>query len=417
MITGQDTLTGSPLRVPSESIRFIARQPIFDRSKNVYGYELLFRSGLETVFQGNDPEIASCTTMDRSLLLGTDWLTRGKRAFVNCTRDLLVRELVTLLPPDRTVLEVLETVEPDEEVVRACEKLKRAGYVIALDDYDGHERWGPLLDLADIIKVDFKLIDIVERHRTSQRFHGRKVSLLAEKVETNEEFEWARKNGYRYFQGYFFCRPTTLSNSDVPTGHVNCLQILESLSASVLNIDHIEGIIKRDPSLCYRLLRYLNSAAFGVFPIRSVRHALLLLGENELRKWISVVVAATIAKNKPGELLLNALTRASFCESVAKRTLLNSPELFLVGLFSLMDALLDMPMDRLINRVPLSDACKNALMGEAGEYGDVLKLGCAFESGDWDIAAKTAAKIGLEEQEAYPLHVAALQWSSHVTVA
>ena len=402
----------TPLPAADGHMRYIARQPIFDIHKAVFGYELLFRSGVEDYFQCDDPEMASCTTMDRTLLLGTDWLTRGKFAFVNCTRDLLVRELVTLLPRDRTVLEILETVEPDRELVLACEKLKRAGYILALDDYAGDERWEPLLHIADIIKVDFKLSDLAQRYASARRFKSRGISLLAEKVETNEEFEWARENGYRYFQGYFFCRPTTVSSSDVAAAEINCLQILEAVHQPSLDLRKIEEIIKHDPSLCYRLLRYLNSAAFGVFPIRSVRHALLLLGESELRKWISVVVAATLASRKPPELLINALTRAQFCEAIAKRFHLDESELFLIGLLSLIDAMLDHSMEKVLPKLPLSKACKDALLGYESRYRDVLEISIAFETGDWARISELSKLLELEEAEAWPMHAAALVWAS-----
>ena len=413
-VSVQEVCTPPPLLASSTKQRFIARQPIFSNREEVVGYELLFRAGAEDYFECDDPDRASCTTMDRTLLLGDERLTRGKPAFVNCTRELLVKQLVTVMPSDKTVLEVLEDVPPDAEVIAACEQLKRRGYRIALDDYTGDERWEPLLHLADILKVDFRLANHERREELSRRFRSRRLSLLAEKVETREEFDWARSHGYRYFQGYFFSRPTMVATHDVPSAELNHLQMLDAIHQHDLDVLKIERIIKQDPSLCYRLLRYLNSAAFGVFPIRSVKHALILLGETEVRKWISVMLAAALARSKPDELLVQSLTRAHFCEAIAPDVGLEAPEQFLTGLLSLMDVLLDCPMETILAALPVSRLAKMALLGGGFRERWLLDLSIAMERGEWQRVSELAYALNVSESDVCRAHSAAMLWAGAV---
>jgi c-di-GMP-related signal transduction protein len=257
-------------------LRYVARQPIFDRNEKVFGYELLFRDGLENSFHG-DPDQASRATLDRSLLMGLDVLCDGRRAFVNCTRDTLMKGLVTLLPAATTVVEILESVSDDPEVLATCRSLKEAGYTLALDDYVANDRRHELAEIADIIKVEMQLTTPEQRAQMIQHFRPRRCRLLAEKVETQSEFVHSRDQGFVYFQGYFFRRPEILSTRDVPANRLNYLRMLQEVSRTELNLAALEDLVKTEASVCYRLLRYLNSSMFGFrSEIHSVRHALTI---------------------------------------------------------------------------------------------------------------------------------------------
>ena len=224
--------------------------------------------------------------------MGLEVLCDGRRAFVNCTRDTLIKGLVTLLPSTTTVVEILETVPPDPDVFTACRSLKEAGYLIALDDYVAGDPREPLADLADIIKVEMQLTTEPERVALLKQFGPWRCRMLAEKIETHADFIRARDQGFVYFQGYFFRRPEMLSTRDMPANRLNYLRMLQEVSRPDLDLPGLEKLIKSEASVCYRLLRYLNSAIFGFHSeIHSVRHALSILGERDLRRWVRLVAA------------------------------------------------------------------------------------------------------------------------------
>ena len=259
--------------------RFVARQPILNREQQVYGYELLFRDGIENFFRAGDAEAAARSTLDSSLLMGFDVLCDGQKAFINCTRELLLKEGITLLPHEHTVVEILESVEPDDLVLAACERLRAAGYAIALDDYVANDPRASLTPTADFIKVDFERTTPVERAELVKRLGNQRCHMLAEKVETREQFETALKAGFTYFQGYFFRRPEVMRTGEIPANQVNYLRMLKAVSQEEVDIRELEALIKSEASVLYRLLRYLNSPMFGMRnEIHSIRHALAILG-------------------------------------------------------------------------------------------------------------------------------------------
>ena len=393
---------------------FVARQPIFDGRESVYGYELLFRSGLENAFTHSDPDQASAKVIsDTLLLLGVDAAAGGKKAFVNVTRDVLLGEIISMLPREAVVVEVLETVAPDAEVIAACRKLKRAGYALALDDFRDPDRNHPLLDLADIVKVDFLATGEGERAALARGLVPRGIQCLAEKVETREVFREAQAVGYRSFQGYFFSRPVVMARRDVPGFKLNYLQILGEIHRTELDFRQMEKIIGRDTSLSYKLLRYLNSAFFGLRgPVGSIQHALLMLGEREVKKWVTLVALAGMAMDKPEELLIQALIRAKFCESLALRVRLadRAGELFLVGMFSLIDAMLDRPLPEILEGMPIAGDVKAALLQQEGPLRDPYDCALAYARGDWARLGEIAARLGIPEAETPPLYMDAVRW-------
>ena len=395
-------------------MRYVARQPIFDREEKVFGYELLFRDGLEHAFSGDKDE-ASRATLDRSLLMGLDILCDGRRAFVNCTRDTLLKGLVTLLPSTVTVVEILENVPPDPEVIAACRSLKDAGYMIALDDYVADDPREELWEMADIIKVEMQLTTEEQRTAMMKRF-GPRCRMLAEKIETHADFVRARSQGFVYFQGYFFRRPETLNMRDLPSNTLHYLHMLQEVSRPELDLPGLERLIKVEASVCYRLLRYLNSSMFGLKnEVHSVRHALSMMGDREARRWVRLVAAVGAGQQKTSDLLLSALVRGRFGELLSPRVEHGESDLFLLGLLSLVDAMLEMPMIEVLARVPLDRQTKAVLLGQPSVLGPVYQLMLAHESGDWATAAQLGTSLWLDSEEVAGYYWQAQQWAREVS--
>ena len=397
-------------------LRFVARQPIFDRSEKVFGYELLFRDGIEDYFRASDADAASRSTVDSSLLMGLDVLCDGRRAFINCTRDVLLNDHVTLLPSEQTIVEVLESVEADGLVLAACQRLKEAGYLIALDDFVANDPREPLTDLADILKVDFKRTTVEERGAMIKRYGPWRCRMLAEKVETREEFVAAKKAGFLYFQGYFFRKPEIMKAHEIAGNQLNYVRMLQAVSKTELDPREIENAIKGEASLCYRLLRYMNSAVFGFAnEIHSVRHALSILGEREVRRWVRLVVTLSAGQNKSSELVLSALVRARFCELLSPKIQSGDADLFLLGLLSMMDSILEVSMAEVLDSVPIDQETKAVLLGGGSRLRPLYQLMLAQESGDWQRAAELAKSLNLREGDVAEIYWQAMQWARQVS--
>jgi len=390
-----------------------ARQPIFDSQQRVFGYELLFRSSLDNFFSFPDGDQATSRVMDSLLSLGLDPLLGGRAAFINFTRQTLIKDLATLFPAERLTIEVLETIAPDDEVVAACRRLKTLGYKLALDDVSSFEAGNPLLSLADIVKVDFSLASDRQKAEIPRQLRPRGIKLLAEKVEQREEFDRAIAWGYHYFQGFFFCRPEIIAAREIPAFKLNQLQLLKVLRGTDLDFDEIERVLSHDLSFSYRLLRYLNSALFGLrSEVRSIRHALALLGEIMIRRWVAMVVLAAIASDKPAELLRIALLRARFCERLSSP--LVSPEdqgdFFLLGLFSVVDACLNQPMEAVAADLPLASEIKDGLLGADNLHGRVLRCVFAYERADWEALTDLADSLNLTAEFVGESYLQSVNW-------
>lgn len=395
-------------------MRYVARQPILTPDEKVFGYELLFRDGIEDYFRNPDAEAASRSTLDTSMLMGLDVLCDGRRAFINCTREMLLKEYITLLPSEKAVIEVLESVPADDLVIAACHRLKAAGYLIALDDFAADDPRESLTDLADIIKVDVRRTPMEEAADMVKRYAPRS-RMLAEKVETQAEFGAAQKAGYIYFQGYFFRRPELLQAREIPSNQLNYLRLLQIVAKEELDPHEVENIIKSEAALCYRLLRYLNSAAFSFSTeIQSVRHALSILGEREVRRWIRLVATLSAAQNRPNELVLSALVRARFCELLAPRIKHGESDLFLIGLLSLMDAILELPMGLVLENIPVDKDTKAVLLGENSYLRPVYQLMLAQELGEWARVKQLSSELNLPESFIAESHWRAMNWAKQV---
>ena len=400
--------------------RFLARQPIFNSARVVYGYELLFRSGPENRYTATQQDTASASTVDSLLLFGIERLTPGCRSFLNCTRDFLIRDFATILPSDRVVLEILETVSMDEEVLAACLRLKRAGYLLALDDFTDGPDWKPLIALADFIKVDVLATSPADQLRLAQTYLPMNIRMLAEKVETYDDFHRTRGWGYSYFQGYFFSRPEMLSRRDIPSNQMNYLLVLQAVNRAQMDIAEVSLRIKAEASLSFRLLRYLNSPAFPlIVEVHSIPHALSLLGERGTRKWVSLIAVTCMASGKPAELVALPLIRARFCELLAPSAGLaqSANDLFLLGLLSAMDAILDMRMPDVLKEISIGDEIRDALLGHANNLRDIFDVVLNYERGRWDEIGPSAARLGIHEDTIPACYLEAVEWARRMLSA
>jgi c-di-GMP-related signal transduction protein len=394
---------------------FIGRQPIFDTRQQVFGYELLFRSGMNNFFSNADPNQATSKVIsDSFFLLGIPTLTGGKRAFINITRDFLLNEYVHLLPKESIVVEILETVEPGPEIVRACKRLKDTGYLLAVDDFVYDEKYKPLLDLVDFVKIDFLATKGEDRKVLLDRYASSGIKFLAEKVETPEEHRQALDLGYSYFQGYFFCKPTIISGKDIPGYKLHYMRILQAIHRPEVDFKTLAEIVKQEMSLSFKLLRYINSAFFGLSnKITSIMQALTLLGEREIKKWVSLIALASMGQDKPEELIIQTMIRAKFCEALAPSIGLGdrADDLFLLGMFSLIDTILSRPVSEILQDIPIADEIKEALLGNENRLRHVYDFTLVCEKGDWEKLPRHTARLGIQEAHAYQLYINAVKWS------
>jgi c-di-GMP-related signal transduction protein len=331
--------------------RFLGRQAILDSKMHLYGYELLFRSGTDNAFSG-DIEDATNQTIDSCLSMVV--CSSSKNLFINCTRNSLVSMRVKLLPSQTVVLEILETVTADAEVVRACKELKRSGFRLALDDFSPHENKGELVDIADYVKIDFRVYDAAARQEIYRIFRRRKTTFLAEKVETLVEVLQAETEGNTLFQGYFHARPEIIAEAQISAGKAVYLQLLAALTKSAMDVGEIEHLILLEPSLCYRLLRLANSAIYGIrHRISRIQTALNAVGEDAFRELVTVVVAGKLAHSAVDRDVEQALERAYFCESLAAILNEDKAELYMLGMLSMMDRMLNIPMKQLVDLISI----------------------------------------------------------------
>jgi len=392
---------------------FVARQPILDGKGKVMGYELLFRNGIENQFNAISGDKATISVMvDSVFSFGLPSLTNGKKAFLNFTANLLLKQVPTALPQNLAVIEILEDVAPDENILQACEKLKQQGYTLALDDYVYVPSRDPFISLVEIIKVDLMKNSRAQCEQIIKRNRGSTLKFLAEKVETLEEFEWAKAMGFDFFQGYYFSRPTIFTTKDIPVSQHNQLLLFGDLTNLDLDFDQLEIILKRDVSLTVKFLKMLNSSFYGYkSKITSIRQALTLLGLNEVKKWISLILVKDLLGDKPEEILAMSLHRAIFGELIAKKICLTaqSSTVFLAGLLSMVDTLLHHPMEEILSDLPILDEVKQALLGARNVIRDILDLIIAYETGNWSVLSRLASELKLPELDIPDLYMNSLQ--------
>lgn len=395
---------------------YAARQPILDREKNLYAYELLFRDGLENAFPNIDGDEATSRMIAGSQFnFGLDDFLGDRRGFINFTLDTLIKKFPSMLPAEQIVVEILETVQPGKRLLAEVQELKEHGYVVALDDYIHQPVWRHFYPYVDIIKIDFRETDqqtidsVIEAIREFPH-----IKLLAEKVETNEEFQRALAMGFHYFQGYFFSKPEVMQSKSLSPAQMTLAELLYETSKSEMDLSKITGIFQRDVNLSYKLLRYSNSAIFKRrSEIESIKQAIIVLGQLELKKFLSVLFTAQVASEKPAELMRLAMTRAKFAEGIAvlhRQT--DSAKAFLTGMMSLMDAILDEPMESVLAKLPLAKEIKDALVGEPGALSSYLGLVKCYEQALWSEAKTSIADLKLAPEDVPDKYHEAVQWAN-----
>ncbi|MEJ2381263.1 MAG: HDOD domain-containing protein [Gammaproteobacteria bacterium] len=393
---------------------FLGRQPIFDRQLTVVGYELLYRAGdvgrAEIV---NGDEATARVLLNSFIEIGLPKLVGPSTAFINLTRNFIVNQ--DLLPPasERVVLEVLEDIEADEELIGAVSSLAAMGYTIALDDFIYNESLRPLVEVADIVKIDLRTLDPAALNRHVELLRQYPVRLLAEKVETPDELNACRELGFELFQGNFLCSASNVCSRRLPANRMSILRLLAKLQRPQTTVDDLEHVIAQDVTLSYKLLRYLNSAAFfGRREISSIRHAIVYLGERAVRNWASLVALAAI-DDKPPELISTSLVRGRMCELLARAAQREEPgAAFIAGMFSVLDAIMDAPLPELLDELPLAGPIREALLSHRGPFGDILENTVAYDRGEWD----QVGCAGLDPGEIGVAYVQAVEWGRH-TVA
>lgn len=403
---------------------FVAKQPIYNRLQEVYAYELLYRKSLDNSFPDvNGDEATADVIINSYLNIGIDKLSEGKPCFINFTEKLLQLKIPTYFGPREIVIEVLETVRPTEEIVEICKELKELGYRIALDDVifnEDNDYGNPLFQLADYIKVDFLKTEKDVRRKLEKVAKELEIKLVAEKIETKEAYEDALEHGYHYFQGFLFAKPTIISTYDIPTCFFLNYDKVEGLSMTEESMDFIINMVEKDPSITYKLLKLVNSPLSRTKQkIYSVKQAVMLLGLIEIKKWLyvlSVRAKATENINMSKDMIHLSLTRAKMCESIERirRNRATPSAYFTLGMFSLVDKLVGVPMEKLLVHLPLHDDLSAALTGVQNSFKDVLDLVTAVEQAEWSKIKEKCQELRIEEKDLFKIYAESLTWSNQL---
>jgi c-di-GMP-related signal transduction protein len=394
---------------------FVAREPILDKASRVRGYELLYRrSAGATTSTGASPDVATASVIEGLFAMGFETLTGGHRAFLNVSRPLLLEGIPSVLPTDRVVLELGSDIEADADVLAACRDLKAAGYSLAIDDFAPADRRAELVPFADFLKVD-----VLESSQSAIRLPAVPSTdgpaIVAKRVETAARFQEAVGGGYDLFQGFFLGKPVLKAARAVSAQHVAGVTLLQALHDPDLTILQLEELVKHDAALCYLVLRTINSAAYALrTTVRSIHDALVLLGRDTIRRWAALWALAGLGRHTHSELLTMAAVRARCCELLAASTGQEeaASEGFMVGLCSLLDAILEQPMPALLESLPISGDVRDALLGAENGPRRTLDCAMAYESGDWNRCLELAALAGADPAVLPGAYTEALRWAS-----
>lgn len=394
---------------------YTARQAIFNRKQQVVAYELLFRDGKNNAFPNVESNQATAKLMlDSQFNQGLKAITSGKKALINFPEKAILEQLPSLLPADLVIIEILEDVRPSEEVYQACLSLFQQGYKLALDDFEYQRGWQPFLKICRLVKIDIMATPLNTIGPLINKLKALpKMKILAEKVETHEEFEEAKAMGFDFFQGYFFCKPEIVEQNDVDNNRATILALYNEVLKDDINYCTLSGYFEHDTALAYKLLRFINSGLFPLSdPIDSLKQALIYLGEEQVKKFVCMILTAHLAQDKPSELTELSIIRARFCELVAlKIAPASSGCAFLLGLFSLIDAILDKPMDDILHSLPISEEVKAGLLAKPGLMTTLLNLIKAYESGSWWASKKACQQARLNEETLPQYYEQAISWA------
>jgi EAL and modified HD-GYP domain-containing signal transduction protein len=369
---------------------YVARQPIFTAQKKIFGYELLFRAGFENAFPDVEGDIATARVLTNTFFtFELKEILGGKPGLINFTRDLIIKKIPLFFPKDHIIIEVLENIEPEPEIINALKEFKHKGFRIALDDFIYDKKFNQMIALSAMIKFDLMatplstLAPVLE----SDIIRSNHLTLLAEKVETHQEFEQAKQMGFGLFQGYFFSKPEILSKQDISANQITKFKLISEVGKSEMNLALIEDLIKMDVSVSFKLLKFINSSYFRRRnSVDTIKDAIMILGEDELKKFICVVVVSDLNPAKPNELIRTSITRARLCELCGShlKTGFSIEKLFTIGLFSAMDAIMDMEMKDILATIDLSERLKDALLGRNQTFQKLLGLVTTIARGNWD---------------------------------
>ncbi|WP_027469246.1 EAL and HDOD domain-containing protein [Deefgea rivuli] len=400
---------------------FIGRQPILNRQQQIIGYELLFRLNKESVSAefSSDMQAGTNVLVNTISNMGTDWLVGSKLAFINVAESMLESNFLELLQPQRVVLEIVETTQPSAELLNRLRDLRAQGFGIALDDFILTPQTAPMIEFANYIKLDIQQLGMAQVPALSKELRRHPILQVAEKVETKDEFKQCLDIGMDCFQGYYFAHPETLSAKVINPGYANILQLLNMLRNNA-EIRDIENALKRDVALSFKLLRYINSAGFGLScEIQSFRHAVTILGYQKLYRWLTLLlVTAGAETGSPPALLKTAVTRGRLVELLGAHLLdgQDKDNLFIVGMFSLLDVLLDMPMDKILETLILPESVSDALMEHSGIYGPFLELAEACEDPEMAEVPRLCEQLQITPDMLNRSHVQALNWVEELGV-
>jgi len=394
---------------------FFARQPIFDIELNTWAYQLRFRHGPADIFIEKPTQDQARKTLASAPLMDLSKLTGGKRAFFAITREILIGEFATLFPSRLVGLELPGDIEPTEATLRAAGNLKKAGYSIGVGAWALESGFRPYLQLADMIRFDLNEIPIKQAKSVIASLQGVRARLLAENVEEEDDYKAAVDAGFNLVEGRFFAKPKIISARDVPGFKMNFLAILKEIHEPEISFEKLDEVIRRDLSLSYKLLKYINSAHFGLSSeITSIHQALVMMGEEEFKKWVSLVVLGGLAADRPPEVVMQAMIRARFCEELAsaagRKDLRN--QCFLAGMFSPLDVILGRPLQEIIENIPLAQPIKDCLLGEENDIAHALDLVRAYECLDWPVFDEKLEHLGVKEQTIPAYYLEAVDWSN-----
>ena len=398
---------------------FLARQPIFDRNKNVIAYELLFRNGYENAYNGVDGNEATLKVIANSFYeFDFKSVSGDKKVFINFTEKLITEEIATILPNDEVVIEILETIEPTDEVINACKKLKSRGFILALDDFVFNEKYTELIKLIDIIKVDFMISRGEERRKIFDVVNiNKKIKFLAEKVETMDEYNEALNLGYSYFQGYYFSKPVIISAQSIPSNKHTALEIFKLVNKKDFEFSKLESLILKDVGLSYKLTKILKSSAYCIkSEINSIKYAITYLGQKEIVKWLYVVLLNDLKGENANELVKVSLQRARFCELICNANGYSGKAFsaYMAGLFSVMDAILNCPMEVIIKDLYISEEVKDGLTKEGNIINSILKLAISYEKGGWEETGEYAKKLNVDINSIPEIYLETLKWTDGI---
>ncbi|EKQ58055.1 MULTISPECIES: HDOD domain-containing protein [unclassified Clostridium] len=398
---------------------FVARQPIFNCDNKVVAYELLFRNGQNNFYDNIDGNKATLNVIANSFYaFDFKSITSNKKGFINFTEDLIKNEVATILPSDDVVIEILENVEPTDEIINACKKLKEKGFILALDDFVFDKKYISLIKIADIIKVDFMITKGYERKKIFElRKVNEKIEFLAEKVESEAEYNEALKLGYTYFQGYYFSRPVVLSTKKIPTNKDTALNIFKTINKEEFDFNELEALIMKDVGLSYKLIKLINSSAYSLRnKVNSIKFALTLLGKKEVIKWLNIVLLNDLKGDNTDELVKISLQRAKLCEFICSMSKYREKRYsaYMVGLFSVIDAILNCPIDVIIKELCISDEIKEGLIDENSPLNKILKLAIDYEKGRWENIMTCAKEMEVDQKKLAGAYMEFIKWTDDV---